>query len=151
MRPQSIKLFDLFYLGSMFLGALGFVSSYPSVKAEFARQSAETGVTVPPEVSIAGYVIGALIGLVLWFLVSRKRSTIAKWILVALFLLSLVNVGGYFSGPTPLYEIYGLLSLIANAIAIGLLFRADAIRWLNEEPAEDAVEPTPGETPHDQA
>ncbi|MBB3034266.1 hypothetical protein [Alteriqipengyuania lutimaris] len=151
MRPQSIKLFDLFYLGSMFLGALGFIASYPSVKAEFARQSAESGVTVPPEVSIAGYVIGALIGLALWYFVSRRRSTIAKWILVALFLLSLVNVGGYFVGPTPLYEIYGLLSLIANAIAIALLFRADAIRWLNEKPADDVVEPTATGTPHDEA
>lgn len=151
MRPQSIKLFDLFYLSSMFLGALGFISSYPSLKAEFARQSAETGVTVPPEVSIVGYVLGAAIGLALWYFVSRRRSTIAKWILVALFLLSLVGIGGYFVGPTPLYEIYGLLSLIANAIAIGLLFRADAIRWLNEEPADEATERTAGDPPHDQA
>ena len=149
MRPQSIKLFDLFYLGSVFLGVLAFITSYPSVKAEFARQSAETGVVVPPEVSIVGYVIGALIGLALWYFVSRRRSTIAKWILVALFLLSLTGVGGYFVGPTPLYEIYGLLSLIANAIAVGLLFRGDAIRWLNEKPAGDAIDPAPGDTPAD--
>lgn len=93
--------------------------------------------------------LGALIGLALWYFVSRKRSTIAKWILVALFLLSLVSVGGYFVGPTPLYEIYGLLALIANAIAIGLLFRADAIRWLNADPAKDTAERTPGDTPRD--
>ena len=60
------------------------------------------------------------------------------YILVALFLLSLTDVGGYFVGPTPLYEIYGLLSLVAHAVAVGLLFRGDAIRWLESDPAEDA-------------
>ena len=31
----------------------------------------------------------------------------------------------------PLAEIYGLLSLIAQAVAVAMLFRGDSIRWLN--------------------
>tara|TARA_B100000678_G_scaffold112710_1_gene94259 strand:+ start:339 stop:764 length:426 start_codon:yes stop_codon:yes gene_type:complete len=141
MRPQSIKLFDLFYLGSLFLGVLGFISGYAGAEALLARQSAEQGVAVPPVVLIIGYSIGMLIHLALWYFVSRKRSTVAKWIIVALFLFSLIGVGGYFQGPMPLNEIYGLLSLIANAVAVGLLFRGDTIRWLeggrgDETPAD---------------
>lgn len=141
MRPQSIKLFDLFYLGSLFLGVLGFISGYAGAEALLARQSAEQGLAVPPVVLIIGYSVGMLIFLALWYFVSRKRSTVAKWIIVALFLLSLIGVGGYFQGPMPLHEIYGLLSLIANAVAVGLLFRGDAIRWLeggrgDETPAD---------------
>ena len=134
MKPQSIKLFDYFYLGSIFLGLLGFVSSYPTAKAQLAAQSAETGINMPPSVLIAGSALGVLFGLVLWYLVSRKRWVIAKWVIVLFFLLSLINVSSYFAGPMPLYEIYGLLGLVAQAVAVGLLFRGDAIRWLNQTP-----------------
>lgn len=140
VKPQSIKLFDYFYLGSVFLGLLGFISGYRSAEAQLAAQSLDNGVAVPPIVLVGGYIIGALISLALWYFVSRRRSTIAKWIIVFFFLLSLLGVGGYFTGPTPLHEIYGLLALIAQAVAVGMLFRGDAIRWLNAPKA-------PGDTP----
>ena len=125
MKPQSIKLFDYFYLGSIFLGFLAFVSAYGSIASTSA-------------ILLTANLVSVAIGLLLWYLVSRRRSTIAKWIIVVLFLLSLISVGGYFAGSMPLYEIYGLLSLVAHAVAVGLLFRGDAIRWLESDPAEDA-------------
>ncbi len=125
MKPQSIKLFDYFYLGSIFLGFLAFVSAYGSIASASA-------------ILLTANLISVAIGVLLWYLVSRRRSTIAKWIIVVLFLLSLISVGGYFAGPMPLHEIYGLLSLVAHAVAVGLLFRGDAIRWLESDPAEDA-------------
>ena len=134
MKPQSIKLFDYFYLGSVFLGLLGFISGYPSAKAQLAAQSAESGIAVPPSVLIGGYVLGLVIGLVLWFLVSKRRWVIAKWAIVFFFLISLIGVGDYFGGPMRLHIIYGLLALIAQAVAVGLLFRGDAIRWLGQKP-----------------
>lgn len=137
MKPQSIKLFDYFYLGGIFLGALAFISGFSSAEAELAAQSAENGIAVPPWVLTVGYVAGAAIGLLLWFMVSQRRSTIAKWVIVLFFLFSLSGIGGYFVGPTPLHEVYGLLSLIAQAVAVGLLFRADATRWLDSDPQDD--------------
>lgn len=131
MKPHSMKLFDYAYLGSMFLGLLQFVTGYGTLKAQVAAQSATSGVPLSPWLPLVGYVVAAAIGLLLWFLVSRKRVTIAKWIIVLLFLVSLVNLGGYFAGPMPLYEIYGLLALIAQAVAVAMLFRGDSIRWLN--------------------
>lgn len=142
MKPHSIKLFDYFYLGGIFLGALAFISGFSSAEAELAAQSAENGIAVPPWVLTVGYIVGAAIGLLLWYLVSRRRSTIAKWVIVLFFLFSLSGIGGYLVGPTPLHEVYGLLSLIAQAIAVGLLFRADATRWL-EDGAQDDAGPDP--------
>ncbi|GAB5348668.1 hypothetical protein [Alteriqipengyuania sp. 357] len=139
MKPQSIKLFDYFYLGAMFLGLLGFVSGYPIAKAQLAAQSAQSGFAVPPSVLVAFYVLGLLIGLVLWFLVSKRRWVIAKWAIVLFFLIALIDVGNYLAGPMRLHEIYGLLALIGRAVAVGMLFRGDAIRWLNQKP-DDTTE-----------
>jgi hypothetical protein len=133
MKPHSMKLFDYAYLGSMFLGLLQFVTGYGTLKAEVARQSETSGVSLSPLLPLGAYVVFAAIGLLLWFLVSRKRVILAKWIIVLFFLLSLVSVGGYLAGPMPLYEIYGLLALIAQAVAVAMLFRGDSIRWLNDK------------------
>ncbi len=131
MKPHSMKLFDYAYLGSIFLGLLQFVSGYGALKAEVAEQSATSGVALSPLLPLAAFAAFVAVELLLWFLVSRKRLIVAKWIIVLFFLLSLVSVGGYFVGPMPLSEIYGLLSLIAQAVAVAMLFRGDSIRWLN--------------------
>ncbi len=147
MKPQSIKLFDYFYLGAMFFGLLGFISGYDVLKAQLAAQSTASGISIPPVVLLIAYAVGAAIGLLLWYLVSHTRLIIAKWIIVLLFLISLMGVGDYFAGAMPLSEIYGLLGLIAQAVAVGLLFRGDAIRWLEgkdsaAEPEDTPVDPT---------
>lgn len=141
MKPQSIKLFDYFYLGSMFIGLLAFISSYPTLKAQLAQQAAQTGVAVPSAVIWVGYIVGALIGLLLWYLVSQRRVVIAKWVIVAFFLFSLIGVGDYLGGPLVLSQIYGLVGLLAQAAAVAMLFRGDAIRWLNGTPADDTPSP----------
>jgi len=124
VKPNSIKLFDYFYLGSIFLGFLGFATGYFSAGA--------------PVSYVIAYFVGEVIRLILWYLLSRRRSIIAKWIIVALFLLSLISVGGLFVGSMALSEIYALAGLVAQAVAVGLLFRSDSIRWLNSRDADEA-------------
>ena len=146
MKPHSMKLFDYAYLGSIFLGLLQFVSGYGALKAEVAEQSATSGVALSPLLPLAAFAAFVAVELLLWFLVSRKRLIVAKWIIVLFFLLSLVSVGGYFVGPMPLSEIYGLLSLIAQAVAVAMLFRGDSIRWLNarEAPGDPGLQAQDG-------
>ena len=129
------------YLGAMFIGLLAFITSYPALKAQLAAQAAQTGVAVPPSVIWIGYAVGALIGLLMWYLVSQRRVVIAKWVIVAFFLFSLIGVGDYFGGPLVLSRIYGLVGLLAQAAAVVMLFRGDAIRWLNGTPTDDAPPP----------
>nr|WP_269060204.1 hypothetical protein [Citromicrobium bathyomarinum] len=125
----------------MFIGLLAFITSYPALKAQLAAQAAQTGVAVPPSVIWIGYAVGALIGLLMWYLVSQRRVVIAKWVIVAFFLFSLIGVGDYFGGPLVLSRIYGLVGLLAQAAAVVMLFRGDAIRWLNGTPTDDAPPP----------
>ena len=141
VKPQSIKLFDYFYLGSMFIGLLAFITSYPMLKAQLAQQSAQSGVAVPVSVIWIGYIVGALIGLLMWYLVSQRRVVIAKWVIVAFFLFSLIGVGDYFGGPLVLSRIYGIIGLLAQAAAVVMLFRGDAIRWLNGKDADGTPPP----------
>ena len=145
MKPQSIKLFDYFYLGAIFLGVLSFISGYEATKAQLAAESAASGVSVSPMVAVVGYAIAVGIGLLLWYLVSKQRSTIAKWIIVIFFLISLASVGSYLAGPMPLSEIYGLLSLLCHAVAVSLLFRGDAIRWLEDREEAEEHEDAPAD------
>lgn len=141
MKPQSIKLFDLFYLGSLFLGLLGFVTGYSTLKRQMMDQAAASGVAISPVVLLVFYGLGALFGLVLWYLVSRQRLILAKWVIVILFLISLIGVGDYFGGSLPLFEIYSLLALIAQAVAVSMLFRNDAIRWLDGKDTDSTPPP----------
>jgi hypothetical protein len=136
VKPQSIKLFDYFYLGSLFLGLLGFITGLSAIEATLAAQSAENGISISSGSVIAVYVMMLIVSLLLWYLVSFRRWEIAKWAIVVLFLVSLIGVGDFLAGPMPLSEIYSLLSLIANAVAVGLLFRGDATRWLNQKPEQ---------------
>ena len=80
MKPHSMKLFDYAYLGSMFLGLLQFISGYGMLKAQVAARSATSGVAISPLFPLLAYLVFAAIGLLLWFLVSRKRVIVAKWI-----------------------------------------------------------------------
>ena len=102
MKPQSIKLFDYFYLGSMFLGLLGFITGLSALEASLARQPAAGGMAMSSGALIAIYVVSVLVGLLLWYLVSIRRWAIAKWIILVLFLLSLIGVGDFLAGPMPL-------------------------------------------------
>lgn len=138
MKPISMRIFDFAYLGSIFLGLLSFINAYSSLKANYGESS---GVALSPVFLIGAYAFSAGLGLLLWYLVSRKRMIFAKWIIVGLFLLSLIGVRGYFAGQMALAEIYDALSLIAQAIAVAMLFRSDSIRWLN---GKDAGSPPSG-------
>ena len=138
MKPISMKVFDFAYLGSMFLGLLAFINAYPVLKAQLARQGEAAGFALPPAFLLGAYAFGAAVGLLLWYFVSRRRMILAKWLIVILFLVSLVGVRDYFGGSMSLAEIYDGLALLAHAVAVAMLFRGDSIRWLSGDPSGPA-------------
>ena len=78
--------------------------------------------------------VGFTVTLVL--LVSRKRNVIAKWILIALFVVSLPKyvsniVNNDFNLPTATHGIQ-LLQTAMQAIALGLLFTPGARSWVTK-------------------
>lgn len=139
MRPESIRRFDLFYLASLALSVVGFVLSYDAVVAGVEAQSAAAGLQMGSGVAIGSFAFGIVLYLLLWFLVSRKRVAIARWLIVLLFLISLIGAPSALAGGFTLVEAISLLSLVLLAVAIYYLFQPDTKAWFSgEAPSETA-------------
>ena len=119
MRPESIVWFERLYIASLAIAAAVVAMGWDS-----------TG-RIPTIVLLAGIALGLLLPLVLVLLVSRRRSGIAKWVLVALFLLGLAaNLATYDPGKSLRLDITALLTTAMQMLALALLFTAPARAWL---------------------
>lgn len=133
MRPTSIINFERFYLGALGLGLINNILNW----------SQATAVLNDPNVQAAGLgtgflvstmVLGLAIPLLLWYFIAKRASNIAKWILVVLFGFGLIGILMSFSammamGTLPM--VLGLVAFALQAYAVYMLFRPDAVAWLN--------------------
>ena len=129
MKPQSIRRFDLFYLGSIVLSVVAYLMSYDSLVASMAGRTAAVGITLGSGTVIATIAISIALSLLLWFLVSQKRLVAAKWVIVVLFLLGLLGIPGLFSGGWTILKTLSALDLLLEAAAVYCLFQPDAKAW----------------------
>lgn len=137
MRPESIQRFDLFYLASLALLALGFFISFDATVASVQAQTAAKGVQVGAGLTVGIFAGVLAIELLLWFLVSRKAVAIAKWLLVLLLVLDLIGLPALVTGDLTVPKIVSLLRIALEAVAIVLLFTGDAKAWFAGAPVED--------------
>ena len=144
MRPESIRRFDMLYLGSIVLSVVGYFMSYDAMVGQMKAQTVAAGIELGSGVVIATMAVGIAISLLLWFLVSRKASTIAKWIVVLFFVVGLLSAAGVwtpslFSGAWTLLKTVSALVLLLEAAAVYFLFQPDAKAWFSgpavDEPA----------------
>lgn len=141
MKPESIRKFDLFFLASLALSTVGFVLGYDGVVRRLETQGSTQGLAMGPGWAIGLFVVSIAISLLLWWLVSRKRVAIAKWIITLLFVVGLFGLPGSLTAPFTLLKIVGLLSLIAQAVAIYYLFQPASKAWFEgDTTAEPASE-----------
>jgi hypothetical protein len=133
MRPQSIRRFDLFYLAALALSILAFLLGYDDIVGSVEAESAAAGLQMGANVAIGSFAFGVLLYLLLWFLVSRRRVGIARWIIVLLFLVNLTGVRAIFTAGLSLQNAISLLSLLLSAIAIYYLFRPETKAWLDDK------------------
>jgi hypothetical protein len=138
MRPESIRRFDLFYLASLALSVLGFILSYDALVARVEAKSAEAGMALGFGFAVGIFAFVLTINLLLWFLVSRKRVAIAKWVIALLFVIDLFDLPALVSGGMALLAIIPLLALALRAVAIFYLFQPDSKTWLTRDRAEAA-------------
>ncbi len=116
--PSSIKYFEWVFLGSLIIGSTVSILTY-STRAGISGNDA---------------LLYALTGIDLFLviLVSRRRSNIARWILVAMVVM---GTPFYFSNLV-IYLTMGLIGvmssiqLVAQYGSICLLFTADSRQWL---------------------
>lgn len=140
-QPPSIKRFDIFYLASLAVYAVGFFLGYDAQVAQVRTQYAAAGVDMNPSGILTGsFIAGILIGLLLWWFVSSKGSNVAKWILVAFFALGVLSlVYGIASsslGGMTISSGLSVVSTVLSAVAVYYLFQPDAKAWLERERPE---------------
>lgn len=153
MRPQSIVRFELAYLGSIIVWAIGLAVGWQTRMDVLESNPALAGnpqmVSLSQSVMIGVSLFMLCLWLLLWYFTARKASEVAKWILVAFFALSVVAL------PFSLlsYERAGMLSVslnlvmfALNAFAVWMLFQPDARAWFGASDSA-ADEPMDAEEP----
>ena len=116
--PSSIKCFEWVFLGSLIIGFTASILAY-STRAGISGND------------VLLYAL-TVIDLFLVVLVSRRRSNIARWILVAMVVM---GTPFYFSNlvvylTTGLIGVMSSIQLVAQYGSVCLLFTADSRQWL---------------------
>jgi len=145
MRPQSIVRFELAYLASVLLWLVHLVLGWNTQMNVIERYPAARGNPQMVDFIQNGLFVIYAIGLVVWlllaYLAGRRASNAAKWVLVvflglsALSLLAIVPNLGQVNGISLALS---LLTFVANAYAVFMLFRPDAKAWFDDMPSADA-------------
>ena len=135
MRPQSITMFDRLFLGSTALSVVNAAVSFDSTMGMLEADPAVAGTGMAGTgFVIASVAIGIGISLLLWFLIARKASTAAKWILTVLTLLGAVMIP-FSIGTLPLVPaIFSAIITVMQLAAVYFLFRPDAKAWFDHGP-----------------
>ncbi len=138
-RPASIVRFEQLYGLSILLGVIATALSWSQTIATpaVAQASEEIGAWYFP----ATIAFGIAIQLLLWFFAARRRSAIAKWVLVVFFALNFVGSGvALLSGRMPMAagSLVAVLAVVAYAAAIWMLFRPESAVWFREKPGNAA-------------
>lgn len=140
-QPPSIKRFDIFYLGSLAVYAVGFFLGYNAQVDQVRSQYAAAGVEMNPGGLLTGaFIFSIAISLLLWWFVSSRGSNVARWILVVFFAIGLLSTvyalsSGALGGLT-VTNALSVVSMVLTAVAVWYLFQPDAKAWLERERPE---------------
>ncbi|MBX7491760.1 hypothetical protein K3163_00895 [Qipengyuania sp. 1NDW9] len=144
MRPSSILWFERIYLVALALGALHAVVNFD---ASLARLESEPSIAILGGASsfvVAIMVFSFLISLLFWFLIARKGSNFAKWILVLFTAIGLFMLPGTLEAMTENARLVTITLTALQVIAIAFLFRRDAREFLASDPTSPALEERQG-------
>ena len=125
MRPTEVVWFERIIIGTLILGGVNTWIAWPQLVA--LRGPAFL-------VTVQLLTISVMLGLAL--LVSRRRSNIAKWISIALFVGGLpIWVQQVSSGALHGSLIVSFIQVVAQAGAYALLFTSASRRWFKRDAA----------------
>src|SRR3546814_4826731 len=89
-----------------------------------------------PGFLIGTFAVGMAINLIIWYFISRRRSKIAKWIQVVLYVLGLVFFLTSLNNPLSPKGLALAANLVIYALygaATYMLFRPDTAAWLGND------------------
>lgn len=140
-KPPSISRFERFWFASTLLWLVG---------TRLAWNRTQNALRLNPQtVTVADWAQWFVIALVvattlgLWYLVARRASVVAKWLVVV---LAVVGAGRLLltlftlmtsANPHPLSQGSFILSAALTIASAAMLFRDDARLWFGEEPVEE--------------
>jgi hypothetical protein len=129
-RPKSIRLFELFYLGSVLVEAVNTAMTWAATDAN--PQTIQVKQMLGPWFPALLTVFTFTLWLLLWYFAARTRSNVARWAIAILYVLGLV--GFVFSltagGPQSVIPLgLSVVSLVLTTLAVICLFRRDASAW----------------------
>lgn len=129
--PRSMWLFERAVWAALAIDFAANLATWPRLGAGLAARGLD-----PSPLLMLGICAGSpAIGLLLWYMIARRRSTVAKWLLVTLVAIALA--GFVFSLSRPLAAGSGVILACGAAAAIlkifaaSRLFAADAVAWLS--------------------
>jgi hypothetical protein len=137
MRPASIEQFERFYLGAVVLGVLNFVFNFGEMTSQMAQ--VQFGIVF----LIGAALFGLGFNMLFWFLIARRASNGAKWVLTVLTAIGVVSMVArwqLYTAFSPLRLTLSLLVLVLQVIAMAYLFRADAVIWLKSKGRQGPVD-----------
>ncbi|MDR6789594.1 hypothetical protein J2Y58_002967 [Sphingomonas sp. BE138] len=133
-RPASIVRFERLYLASFVVSLIGWAFSWQMTADRLAvdPKTAQFGWLLP-----AALLLSCAITLALWYLVARRASLAAKWVVTVLTGLAtvrfVINLAVVFRGSVPVVAMLLSAAIVALSVAATLqLFHADAKRWFGE-------------------
>lgn len=136
MRPDSIKKFDLFYLGSITIqfiaGFLDRDAIAALISSRFAPAPGANGLVEGSSDTLAIVLIAlqTALQLLLWYLVSRRRIGPVRYLIVALVAINLLGLPAIFAALPAIQPLIALFVLVLQLIALFYVFKAESAIWL---------------------
>lgn len=141
MRPKSIIMFERLFLASLVLGALNFALSYEEATALLENDAGARKLGLGSGFLVGITAVSTVVYLLLWFLVARMASNIAKWILVVFVGLGVLSALPATMGTWNVTLVLSLVVYALEVLALVYLFRPEAKAWLRSEAQADEAIP----------
>jgi hypothetical protein len=144
MRPKAIERFARLYPVSILIGLVINVLTWDDYLGLYNRtEMRESGSLL----LIALLTLGVALSVVLWYLIVWKRNNIARWVAVAIFLVTAVGVVSMLLAGKTEFDLAGILGLVrflVHAAAVRELVTAQAGEWFDPKlPAKEPWEAEP--------
>lgn len=127
-RPASVARFEVLFIGTLVLGVVGSA-------LQFEQFAALGGVGMV--ITFQAIILGLMLALVLW--ISRKRSNVGRWVLVALFSIGLPFSLPQIMAVLEMNVIAGVVmsgQLVLQVVALVFLFTAESRHWFSRDARE---------------
>ena len=131
MRPHSIIMFERLFLASLVLGILGSLLSYQQITDLAANDPGMRQLGLGSGFLIGIVIAGYAVYLLLWHLIARRASNVAKWILVVFTALGVLVALPGLAGPWNSRQVLSLMVYALQVLAVVYLFRPGARAWLD--------------------